>query len=233
MGGYVLVVRPEPGLSATVAAANAMGLNAIGYPLFEIEPLSWECPDPSGIDALLIGSANAIRHGFPVGGAALARLGSKPVYAVGQSTAQIARDAGFEVAVAGTGGLQNVLDSVPPQTRLLRVAGADHVPLNVPASVSMETVIAYKSVPRELPEPLRPLQDFGLIVLLHSAAAAHQFVRESRQLALDRGRITLIAIGPRVAEAAGAGWRAIHVSPQPNDDALLEMALEITREVCI
>lgn len=231
MGGYLLVVRPEPGLSATVAAANAAGLNAIGYPLFEIEPVDWDCPDLASIasiDALLIGSANAIRHGF-ADDAALDRLKAKPVYAVGQTTADAARDAGFEVARVGTGGLQNVLDKIAPKTRLLRIAGADHVPLSPPDGVTITTIIAYKTVPQELPEPLRPLQDLGLTVMLHSAAAAAQFVRESRQLALDRGRITLIAIGPRVAEAAGPGWRAIHVSPQPNDAAMLEMA----QQVCI
>lgn len=228
MGGYLLVVRPEPGLSATVAAANAAGLNAIGYPLFEIEPVDWDCPDLASIasiDALLIGSANAIRHL----GSVPESLKAKPVYAVGQTTADAARDAGFEVARVGTGGLQNVLDKIAPKTRLLRIAGADHVPLSPPDGVTITTIIAYKTVPQELPEPLRPLQDLGLTVMLHSAAAAAQFVRESRQLALERGRITLIAIGPRVAEAAGPGWRAIHVSPQPNDAAMLEMA----QQVCI
>jgi len=220
MGGYVLVVRPEPGLSATVAAANAVGLNAIGYPLFDIEPREWEAPDPDTIDALLIGSANAIRHG----GENLKNFLGKPVYAVGQTTADIARDAGFEIALAGTGGLQKVIDAVPANTRLLRIAGAEHETLFPPESVEMCTAIAYESVPRELPEPLRPLHDLGLTVLLHSAAAAKQFVQESNRLALQRDRIALIVIGPRVAQAAGNGWRAIHVCDAPNDRAMLDMA---------
>ncbi len=228
MMGYVLVVRPEPGLSATVAAANAMGLNAIGYPLSEICALGWECPDPVTIDALLIGSANAIRHG----GAALNRFKDKPVYAVGETTAEIALAAGFADVVNGTGGLQSVLDAIPAQAtplRLLRIAGADHVSLIQPENVTIQTAIAYESACLELPEPLRPLQDFGLTVMLHSAAAAQQFARESSRLALDRSRIALAVIGPRVADAAGEGWRAIHVSPQPSDRAMLEMA----RDVCI
>ncbi len=225
MSGYVLVVRPEPGLSATVKAANAMGLNAIGYPLFEIRACEWECPNSASMDALLIGSANAIRHG----GEALELLKDKPVYAVGEKTAEVARDAGFTVAAVGSGGLQNVLDAIEPPTRLLRIAGADHVDLTPPEGVSMCEVIAYESVALELPEPLRPLQDLGLTVLLHSARAAEQFDRESRRLALERSRISLVVIGPRVAEAAGEGWAAIHVSPEPNDHAMLEMA----RDVCI
>lgn len=225
MSGYVLVVRPEPGLSATIQAAQAMGLNVIGYPLFDIRSVEWDAPEPSEIDALLIGSANAIRHG----GEALQTFKAKPVHAVGETTAEAARLAGFEVASVGTGGLQNVLDQIAAPARILRIAGAEHVPLTPPEGVELVTRIAYEAVPLELPEPLRPLHDLGLTVLLHSAAAARQFLQESRRLALQRSRIKLAVIGPRVAKAAGEGWRAIHVCEAPNDRALLEMV----REVCI
>lgn len=229
MTATILVVRPEPGLAATMAAAKEMGLNALGYPLFTIEPREWSAPDPASIDALLIGSANAIRHG----GAALEPLKGKRVHAVGQATADAAREAGFEVASSGVGGLQNVLDTMlenaPAPGHLLRIAGADHVPLTAPEGIRVTTQVAYEAVPLELPEPLRALQELNLIVLLHSAAAAKQFARESRRLALDRSRISLAAIGPRVAESAGTGWRAIHVCEAPNDRALLEM----TRDLCI
>lgn len=220
MGGMILVVRPQPGLGSTLRAAKEMGLNAVGYPLFEIESVSWKSPGPAQVDALLIGSANAIRHG----GAALEQFTQKPVYAVGKATADAARDAGFTLAHVGTGGLQNVLDHVPSGTRLLRLAGAQHVPLELPSGVSVETRIAYKAVPLELPEPLRALQELGLTVLLHSAAAARQFDSEARRMALHRARITLIAIGPRVASAAGKGWADIHVCETPNDRAMLELA---------
>ena len=225
MGGMILVVRPEPGLGATLKAAEAMGLNAVGYPLFEIRPVPWECPDQGEVDALLIGSANVFRHGA----GALAKLTEKQVYAVGATTAKAARAAGFELADVGTGGLQNVLNQVPAGTRLLRLAGAEHVPLDPPSGVTILTAITYEAVPLELPEPLRALQELGLTVLLHSAAAARQFDAESRRLALHRDRINLIVIGPRVADAAGHGWANIHVSPAPNDAAMLELAQSASR----
>ena len=175
MSGIILVVRPEPGLASTLTAAEELGLNAVGYPLFEIQPVDWECPDPSKVEALLIGSANAIRHG----GAALSSLTDKPVYAVGQATGDAALEADFKVATIGTGGLQNVLAQVPAGTKLLRLAGAEHVPLEAPKDVSLVARVIYKAVPLELPEPLRALQELGLTVLLHSAAAARQFDRDS------------------------------------------------------
>ena len=225
MSGMILVVRPEPGLGATLAAAREMGLNAVGYPLFEIRPVGWECPDPAGVDGLLIGSANAFRHA----GSALAKLTAKPVYAVGRTTAEAAKEAGFTVASSGVGGLQNVLNQVPGGTKLLRLAGAEHVPLEPPPGVIVETRIVYEAVPMELPEPLRALQELGLTVLLHSAAAARQFDAEARRMALHRGRISLIVIGPRVVADAGTGWADIHVSEAPNDAAMLELA----QAVCI
>ena len=38
----VLVLRPEPGASATVERARERGLDAIAAPLFEIEPIALE-----------------------------------------------------------------------------------------------------------------------------------------------------------------------------------------------
>lgn len=221
----ILAVRPEPGLAATIAAGEKLGLTMIGYPLFEIRPVPWDCPDPASIDALLLGSANAIRHG----GEALETLTRKPVHAVGQATAGAARDAGFTVASCGAGGLQKVLDAVSGPARLLRLSGEEHVPLSPPRGVDIETRVAYRAVALALPETLRPRADAGLVTLLHSAAAARQFARETRRLGIDRSRIRLAVIGPRVAEAVGDGWHSIHVSPEPSDAAMLEMA----RETCI
>lgn len=221
----ILAVRPQPGLAATIAAGQELGLAMTGYPLFEICPVAWECPDPASIDALIIGSANAIRHG----GEALSALSGKPVHAVGRTTAKAAREAGFSVASVGSGGLQGVLDTVIGPARLLRLSGEEHVKLFPPRGVEMETRIVYRAETLELPETLGDHLDQGLVTLLHSAAAARQFSQETRRLGLDRSRIRLAVIGPRVVQAAGDGWHSIHVSPQPSDAAMLEMV----RETCI
>src|SRR5687767_8581448 len=84
------ILRPEPGASATVSRAAAIGLDAFAMPLFEIEPLAWEAPEPTAFDALLLTSANAVR----CGGQALERLRGLPVHAVGEATAEAARRAG-------------------------------------------------------------------------------------------------------------------------------------------
>jgi uroporphyrinogen-III synthase len=219
----ILAIRPEPGLTATRALGREMGLTITGAPLFEIRAVAWDCPDPAAIDALLIGSANAIIHG----GEGLARLIDKPIHAVGESTAAAARAAGFGLAAIGSGGLQGVLDAIAPPSRLLRIAGAEHVPLTAREGIGIETVIAYESVAIALPEPLIAALTDAPLVLLHSAAAAAHFASECERLALDRGDIALAALGPRIAAAVGAGWRAIHIAPRPRDRDLLEMVCNL------
>lgn len=220
---HLLALRPEPGLSATLDKASALGLTVTGHALSEIRAVAWDCPDPEGIDGLLIGSANAILHG----GAQLPSLSAKPVYAVGEATAAAARAVGFTVAMTGSGGLQGVLDAIPAPCHLLRIAGEEHVPLTPPDGVTFAEVIAYRSVMLPL-DPVAPLLEAGeALVLLHSAATARHFAQECDRLGLARARITLTALGPRIAAVAGEGWAAVHTAATPDEAALLQLAFDL------
>jgi uroporphyrinogen-III synthase len=231
---HLIALRPEPGLAATLAKARALGLPITGHPLSAICPLAWDCSDPASFDGLLIGSANAILHGGPH----LARLTAKPVFAVGEATAAAARAAGFTVALTGSGGLQGVLDAVPPPCHLLRIAGEEHVPLSPPSGVTFAEVIAYRSEALPL-DPVAPLLASGQgtarpLVLLHSAATASHFAAEVGRLNLDRTHITLAALGPRIAAAAGVGeeggWAAIHTAAAPDEATLMQLAFDLCQE---
>lgn len=220
---HLIALRPQPGLTATLDRARALGLAITGHALSEIRALAWNCPDPAGIDGVLIGSANAFLHGGPQ----LDRLIAKPVFAVGEATAAAARAAGFTVAVIGSGGLQGVLDAVRAPCRLLRIAGEEHVPLTPPAGVTMAEVIAYRSAALPLDAVAPALAAGGALVLLHSAATARHFAAECDRLGLARGAISVAALGPRIAAAAGAGWRAVHTAARPDEAALLQLAFDL------
>ena len=110
----VLVLRPEPGASETVERAREHGLEAISIPLFAIEPLAWETPRADAFDALLLTSANAVRHG----GHGLNALRGLPVYAVGPATADAARGAGFGIAGVGPSDIDALLAMVDHALRL-------------------------------------------------------------------------------------------------------------------
>jgi uroporphyrinogen-III synthase len=230
MPDHLLALRPQPGLAATLDKAAGLGLAITGLALSEIRALPWDCPDPARYDGLLIGSANAILHG----GAHLERLRDKPVHAVGEATAEAARAAGFTVAMVGSGGLQGVLDAMSGPCHLLRIAGEEHVPLNPPPGVTFDTVIAYRNAMLPL-DPAASLLAGGQgtakpLVLLHSAATARHFAAECDRLALPRSAITLAALGPRIAAAAGDGWRAVHTAARPDEAALLALAAQLCQK---
>jgi uroporphyrinogen-III synthase len=219
----LIVIRPQPGADATAAAAAALGLTAHVFPLFAIEAVSWEPLDPSEFDALLIGSANAVRHAGP----ALAKFRDKPVYAVGQATAAAAREAGLTIAALGSGGLEPVLAAVTGHARILRLAGRERVALRPPPGVVMTERVVYASNPLALPGELAKRLRSPAVVLLHSAAAAEHFARECERLALDRANLALVTIGARVTAACGTGWAALATAATPDDAALLAQARQL------
>ena len=106
----LVILRPEPGASATAARARAMGLEPVTMPLFKVEAVDWDAPDPGLFDALLLTSANAVRYA----GERLRSLRQLPVYAVGEATAAAAREAGFEIASTGDTRIERLLCSIPP-----------------------------------------------------------------------------------------------------------------------
>ncbi len=223
-----IVIRPVRGMEDTLAAAAAAGIDMAGWPLFEMRARAWEPPAPEGIDGLLIGSANALR----LGGAGLDAFRAKPVYAVGVATGEAALRAGFPLEVVGTGGLQQVLDGLAgrPLT-LLRLAGEKHVPLNPPLGIVLVTRIVYESaalpMSPELELALREGSEEGPVVLLYSAEAARHFSAECERLGVDKARIALATLGPRIAAAAGQGWAQVRSAAAPNEAALLALAQDM------
>jgi uroporphyrinogen-III synthase len=222
----ILTIRPEPGADATVAAGRALGLEIEPCPLSAIRPLAWSLPE-GAFDGVLLGSANALRHGGPL----VDNLVDKPVYAVGAATAAAARERGFAVARAGSGGLQALLDGLSGERlRLLRIAGRERVAIAPPAGIAVETVIAYESMPLPMPADIARRLGGGALVLLHSAAAARHFAAECQRLAVQRGAIRLAALGARIAEAAKAGWGEVRFAAEPNEAALLALARDMCHE---
>lgn len=221
----LFAIRPEPGLANTLASGAALGLAIRGAPLFAVEPVDWDPIDPPDVDGLLVGSANAFRHG----GEKLARLTDKPVHAVGEATAEAARAAGFAVASSGSGELQPLLDTLKGPLRLLRLAGEARVELVPPKGVMIVERIVYRSHPLPMPESLAALLGGGGAVLLHSAEAGRHFAAECDRLRVPRAKLGLIAIGPRVLGAIGTGWAWTAAAPEPSEAALLALA----RDMCL
>lgn len=210
----LIVLRPEPGASATVEHARAMGLDAIALPLFEVRPLAWQAPDVAAFDGLLLTSANAVRHG----GAGLQKLHRLPAYAVGKATAEIARQAGFDVVATGDAGIERLLGEMEPGVKLLHLSGADRRdPGQVRQQVTAIPVYRAEAVAADLSDAA------GAIALIHSPRAARRFA----ELARDKASIAIVAISGAAADAAGVDWEQVAVADHPSDAALLALAARL------
>lgn len=225
-GSPLIVIRPEPGNRETVDRARAMGIDARGFPLFAIAPLPWDAPPPEGFAGLLAGSANVFRHG----GAMLDRLRALPVHAVGATTAEAARAAGFQVAQTGSGGLQPVAEHLAAG-RYLRLAGEERVPLAPPSGVSLETRVVYAAHALPVPPALRTILREGAVVALHSGEAARHFARETTESDINHRAIAIACLAPRIGEMAGKGWLRTGIAPERTDNALLALALQMCQTV--
>lgn len=223
----LIVIRPQPGAEATASAARELGLDVHVHSLFAVRPLAWEPPARDDFDALLIGSANGVRHA----GTGLATYRGMPAYAVGDKTAEAAREAGLDVVASGTGGLQQVLDAVAREhRRLLRIAGREHVDLVAPEGVTLTAREVYASEPKPMPRELAELLVRPSVIALHSGEAAAHFAKLCEEAGIDRGLHALAAIGPRVAQKAGEGWREVRVAESTSDAALLALAKNLCQD---
>jgi len=220
MSRAIAVLRPEPGNRVTAAAIEAAGRTVIRLPLFAAGPVDWTAPDPAGFDALLLTSANAVRHGGPQ----LAALRGLPVHAVGKVTAEAARRFGFDVVQVGTGGAAELVAAAEAMgvARALLLGGRERM-LDV-GGVVARAITVYASEPLDI-APDQAVRLRGAVALIQSARAG---ARLAELVAPDhRAIISIAAISARAAEAAGPGWRRIATAPDTHPDTLIALALQL------
>lgn len=112
----ILVTRPAPDNAKTAAALRARGHEVLLSPMLRFEPVTFEDDGEIDFDAVILSSANAVRaiEDHPV----RARLMLLPVFAVGEHTAKIARDAGFTNITIADG------DAISLRERIVESAAA-------------------------------------------------------------------------------------------------------------
>ena len=213
----LVILRPEPGASATVESAKAMGLDAVALPLFAIEPVAWEAPSASGFDGLLLTSANAVRQA----GDKLQALRGLRVYAVGEATAEAAREAGFDIAGTGEAGAERLLASIDGDLKLLHLCGEHRTA--VEADQAITAVPVYRSA--ELPPPVGLAQLSGQTVAVHSPRAGQRLAE--LVVEAERATVRIAAISDAAAAATGGGWERCEAAESPVDRALLALAARL------
>ncbi len=223
----LLIIRPQPGNDASAARARAAGFEPVQLPFFAVRPRIWQVPDAQDYDALLITSSNAVRHA----GAALSRLHTLPVHAVGRVSAEAAREAGLNLASSGSKGAADAIAAAQAadHRRLLWLAGEDRTRFALPADMQIDERIVYAAEPAALPPEAAQIVAQCPLVALHSARAARAFSAFIEANGLQRQKFVLAAFSAAIAAAAGTGWGGIARAEHPDDAALLSAAAQLVK----
>ena len=213
-----MIVRPQPGADSTAHAAAELGLRPVVMPLFTVEPVAWQAPDPAGYDGLLLTSANAPRNA----GASLERLLALPAHCVGAATAEAARETGIAVGAVGSGGVDSLLGSLPANARLLHLCGIDR---RETTARSVDAIPVYRSAEAPCPPEFGGIE--GAVIAVHSPRAGSAVARCADACGLNRASIAIAAISAEAAGAVGSGGESVAAAAEPSDPALLAIALRL------
>jgi len=231
----VLVTRPEgPAQKTFSQMISAMGAEPVSCPLSNIEFLPMDLPSSSEFQALVVTSSNAVRA--MARGAAL--LKSTPCFAVGNATADLAREVGFQFVESANGNVDNLIDLIkgslsPGKGQLLYLRGqavtGDLSGTLVDAGFYVESLEVYKAVWLEvLPDKIKfeiNRGDIDLVSLLSPLAAENftKLVRES-ETPIDLTSTKAICLSEAIARGTDTlSWEEILVSPRPKLEDLVKL----------
>ena len=230
----VLVTRPEPGASRTARRLQQAGFQPIVLPLTETVALPVDAEFVTG-DAIAVAvtSANAVRHASNEVIAALAAL---PCHAVGARTAEAARKKGFFSVLEGSGDAEALADSIAmalPGKEITYLCGRVRFPVFEQRLEAAEVQVRAVETYDTLPVPYSDETILALLssqpvdaVLLYSAKAAAAMQLLAKRPALQGAfeKTQVFALSARIAAAFGdSPGKAIHVAPQPDEEALLAL----------
>lgn len=225
-----LVTRPREDAEGVSQELRQRGLDVTVAPLLDIRPVDAEV-DSAGVQGILATSANGVR--------ALARLlpdRDLPVWAVGDATARMARDAGYRKVEAAGGDVHSLAALVksrctPETGAFLHAAGSvvagDLAGDLGAAGFSVRRVVLYEAHPAQVvsDELADALRSGGLgLALFFSPRTAATFVTLIRAAGLERTitAITAYALSANVArELQALPWAAVRVAAEPSQAALL------------
>lgn len=229
----VLVTRPGEDGARLAELLRARGQEPVIEPLIEINLLDGPPLMLDGVQALLLTSANGAR--------ALARRTERrdaAVFAVGDATALVARDAGFTNVTSAGGNVDTLADLVkdkldPARGILIHVAGTE-VAGDLAGQLGAAGFICRREVLYAV-DPSRALSlptvaaikegriDIALAYSPRTAETLASLLRKAR-LVRDCRAIELLCLSQAVAEAASdIPWRSVAVAAEPTQEALLKL----------
>lgn len=230
----VLVTRPEPAASQTARRLEAAGFVPLLLSLFETHSLFVDGGSiPEAIGAVAVTSANAVRHA-PL--ALIERLAARPCFAIGEKTAETARDAGFLRVTEGrvdAEALARTIMATGSDGPVVYLCGRVRRPvfeeMLAAAGITVRAIEVYDTVRIEYAPSTANSVLGGLPIdatLLYSAAAAEALtdLMGRAELADPFENTEFLCMSSRIAETLEKGGRSkILIAKEPTEDALLSL----------
>ena len=229
----VLVTRAQDDAERLATLLDARGHQAVVDPMLVIEPLDGPEIDVVGVQALLVTSANGVR--------ALARRTPErqlPVLAVGEASARVAREAGFQAVESASGDVDDLTGLAaaylkPDAGAVLHAAGS-RVAGDLGGTLERAGFIYRREVIYEA-RPKAALAEAtkaalvartvgGALFYSPRTAAIFNELVQTAELSVALEPVTAYCLSPAVAENAGRlRWAAIKTAAQPDQDTLLAL----------
>ena len=215
----VWITRTQPGADATASRLRQMGWEPVVVPLLEVRAINGamnSAPAPDEIACLALTSPNTIDT---IRGD-LAAYRDVPTFAVGDATAECARNAGLTNVQSAKGDIQALARLIASQIKggTVFAPGAQEPAGDLPALLPTLKVIrlaVYETVPTDADAP-----DAIDAILIHSPRAARLLAKQMQGQSGTNARVVTIS------KAAAAPLRdifaaEIHIAVTPDEDAVL------------
>jgi uroporphyrinogen-III synthase len=235
----ILVTRPQPDNTTTVAALRARGFDVLPAPMLRFEPVAFQDDSDAAYGAVIVTSANALRA--IAGQPGLSRLTDLPLFAVGERTAEAARATGFRNVISADGDATALRDLMLSSVRaktlkkactLLYLAGAD-LAHDLAGELgergfNVITQTTYRMAPiLSLPRDVRDAFAANRVeaVLHYSRRSARAFLEAARAGAVEISALAIpqCCLSEAVASIVrDAGAPQVMVARTPDEKALFE-----------
>lgn len=237
----MLITRPLPDAEATRERLNALGIEADIAPMMSRQNLPFHVPSPEGFAAIALTSTNALRS--LVDANLVAPFVDKPLFAVGDRTANEARALGFKdvTAAEGTlGTLVTALARAKPAGPIFYPAGkhlsGDLAHALAPHGHMVVTVPVYEMVAEEAITP-----DVAAKLVAGQFGAALFYSRRTAEIFCDvvspvlapelRRALPVLCLSENVASPLlKHHFSRVLLADHPSEDAMMTLALAFARE---
>ncbi|WP_312785148.1 uroporphyrinogen-III synthase [Brevundimonas sp.] len=219
----VWITRAQPGAARTAARLTALGYDPVVAPLLAIRPLPdalKTAPNFATVAALAFTSPN----GVAAFAALTLDLRDLPVFAVGDATAEAARDAGFTDARSAAGDIHALaaLIKASPIQGLILAPGAREPAGDLPALLPEHAVRRLPVYTAEETDAAPPA-DFDA-VLLHSPRAARALAAALAAVLtpdVAANRVAVCISAAAAAPLAALSFAEIRTAEAPDENSVL------------